>query len=157
MIRYTTTALFILLCLYSNGQAGIKSSSINAAGGMKFSSSSQLTLINATSQTSSIKTHTSEKFFLRQGFIQPMIDMETFGMANISIFPNPTEGKVTIAIEGRRSEVEITLFNLQGRTMFSRSIEPNEKIDLTHLPKGLYHVSIKQYGSYLGTRKIIVQ
>ena len=155
-MRLVITTIFLLSFLLSNAQIGLKSSSINSAGGMKFSHSSQLTLINATSQSSSIQIQKSKKYTLRQGFVQPLKSVETFGMAIISVYPNPTEGPITLEIEGRKKEISIALYNQRGLLVLSQSVLPGIQMDLSSFPKGVYHLVIKQYGSYLGTRKILL-
>jgi Secretion system C-terminal sorting domain/Lectin C-type domain len=65
----------------------------------------------------------------------------------ISIYPNPTSGRITI--EGTKSELsELKIFNLLGQDLtkylkFDKSPRSRMLIDLSGLPKGIYHLKTK--------------
>lgn len=66
------------------------------------------------------------------------------GQSDVSIFPNPTNGQLTIL--GSQSELEeITIFNALGQDVSANSIlisfhETSATIDLSTLNKGLYYI-----------------
>jgi hypothetical protein len=68
---------------------------------------------------------------------------EDFLVKNISLYPNPTQNQVTIAIQNGVSLPEnVTIFNTMGQTIISKSI--NQKSDLTmdvsQLSTGIYFI-----------------
>jgi hypothetical protein len=60
----------------------------------------------------------------------------------INVFPNPTNGNVTIE---SNSEVSICLRNILGETIFSKTIDNNSvQLSIAHLPKGIYFITVKK-------------
>lgn len=65
----------------------------------------------------------------------------------VSVFPNPTNGKLTIKINSGESVKKVRIYDIQGKLVA-------EKADLSHLPNGTYMLKIEtSKGIY--TRKII--
>ena len=67
---------------------------------------------------------------------------------NISIYPNPTNGTITVAIgNGNNSELIISIMDIQGRVVFT-SIDKNigagyfKQINLDQLAKGIYYIKL---------------
>ena len=76
--------------------------------------------------------------------------------AEISIYPNPTKGKLTIDFMGKATTAEIALFNLQGNKILETKCIDQLKgeMDISMLRFGMYVVIIKT-GDGVFTRKII--
>ena len=65
------------------------------------------------------------------------IDEQT---ANVSLYPNPTQGKVTLEGEGLQS---IRIMNAFGQTIYNAKVEGNQvRIDLSGMAKGIYVMHI---------------
>ena len=65
------------------------------------------------------------------------IDEQT---ANVSLYPNPTQGKVTLEGEGLQS---IRIMNAFGQTIYNAKVEGNHvRIDLSGMAKGIYVMHI---------------
>lgn len=62
--------------------------------------------------------------------------------APISLFPNPTTGEVTIALETDQ-EAQIQLFDAVGRLVLRQMAGHVAKISLTALPRGVYTLQVK--------------
>ncbi len=61
--------------------------------------------------------------------------------ANISIYPNPSNGKVWI--EGLKEEAEITIYDASGQKLLNRNIPAGKvDLDLSNLQKGIYLVKL---------------
>lgn len=85
-----------------------------------------------------------------------------FGISEL--FPNPTQGEVTILYQSQKQDIPITLRlqNLSGKVVYQASILPSQKgenqlmIDFNHLESGLYLLTLEQAGQ-ITIRKILVQ
>ena len=65
------------------------------------------------------------------------IDEQT---ANVSLYPNPTQGEVTLEGEGLQS---IRIMNAFGQTIYNAKVEGNQvRIDLSGMAKGIYVMHI---------------
>ncbi|MBP5548138.1 MAG: T9SS type A sorting domain-containing protein, partial [Bacteroidales bacterium] len=68
------------------------------------------------------------------------------GGMNVSICPNPTTGTTTIALSGVNGEVQITIVDMNGRTVMSDSMsckgECVKKMEVAGLAQGAYFVRI---------------
>ena len=65
------------------------------------------------------------------------IDEQT---ANVSLYPNPTQGEVTLEGEGLQS---IRIMNAFGQTIYNAKVEGNQvRIDLSSMAKGIYVMHI---------------
>lgn len=79
---------------------------------------------------------------------------------NISIFPNPTSGRLTIEMDEPMETLEINLHDLLGKSVFSRTVQFNngvatKTLDLSTLKEGMYIIRIINGGqSY--SEKIII-
>ena len=78
----------------------------------------------------------------------------------ITIYPNPTSGKVTLSTSNSQSAItSISVFNITGKEVFSRQFSVGSQqidVDLSSQSKGLYIVLIKAGDNYY-RRKIIVE
>ncbi len=62
----------------------------------------------------------------------------------IQIFPNPTEGNITIRIFDYSSPPDFSLFTLNGQLLFNKKTTGNEtEIDLSQYPAGHYILKMK--------------
>jgi hypothetical protein len=67
-----------------------------------------------------------------------------FVQTNISVYPNPTQGSVTIRSAGMKAGDRIDFCNASG-TVVSRyqAVEPSQTtLDISSLPKGIYIVNV---------------
>lgn len=83
-------------------------------------------------------------------------------LTDIALFPNPSTGIVNVkgwTITGG-SSIILVLFDGTGRMVFDTSLPVNgqfsESIDLSHLPKGLYTLQLKQ-GQQVHSERLILQ
>ena len=98
---------------------------------------------------------------------QPTVELENIVSKNIwnadlSIFPNPTDGLSQLEYSATTSgEIEMNLTDLTGRIILSKKITDfdgfyNDAIDLTAQPDGVYFLNIVQ-GEEVKTEKIVLQ
>lgn len=70
-----------------------------------------------------------------------------------AIYPNPTQGIFTIALE---KESNISIFNMMGQNVMTlEKVSTPQQIDFTNAPKGLYFVQI-QSGDNIEVKKLII-
>lgn len=62
-------------------------------------------------------------------------------LTRYTIFPNPSKGRINLHSDTYASEDKLNLFNIQGLSVFSGSMQPT--LDLSHLPKGIYFLRIQ--------------
>jgi len=82
---------------------------------------------------------------------------ESLGQHRITIYPNPTDGRISVEITGTGSleESAITVYGIMGNMVYNDSeIDVENEIDLTTCPDGMYILVIK-IGSDIGIWKII--
>ena len=82
---------------------------------------------------------------------------ESLGQHRVTIYPNPTDGRISVEITGTGSleESAITVYGIMGNMVYNDSeIDVENEIDLTTCPDGMYILIIK-IGSDIGIWKII--
>ena len=61
----------------------------------------------------------------------------------INVYPNPTDGQITIALSETYEDVLITVYSLNGEEIFTRSFFNNQPISLElEAPQGLYVLKV---------------
>jgi hypothetical protein len=58
----------------------------------------------------------------------------------VNIYPNPVSNSFTIS--GIESNISIMLFDINGRTVISKEITPNEEVSMRGFPNGVYTIRI---------------
>ena len=72
------------------------------------------------------------------------------------VYPNPTEGQLTLTMEGAFG-FDYHVFSLMGQCIMNGKVTGNETtLDLSHLNKGVYYISIEWNGNKL-IKKVIVK
>ncbi|MDD3667523.1 MAG: leucine-rich repeat domain-containing protein [Bacteroidales bacterium] len=75
------------------------------------------------------------------------------------LYPNPTEGKAKLEVEGLNSDAEVMVYDMIGRVVQKHTIHKGNKeldIDLSGYAKGVYSIRIMN-DSINQTKKLIVQ
>jgi hypothetical protein len=77
---------------------------------------------------------------------------------DINIFPNPSDGNLSIHIEGEyiSSDTKLEIVDLYGRTVYTKGLNSNSEIIDIHQPSGIYVCRIKYKHGFIGFRKIII-
>ncbi len=74
---------------------------------------------------------------------------------NIKLFPNPSNGNITIQTADDLSYT-ISVYNLLGEKVFESSTSNNQTINLAHLSSATYIVHIQQNGNLIKTERISI-
>ena len=110
------------------------------------------------SSTAAVKNST---YFTGVGYInvQTTLGVAQFSANDLKLYPNPaTGGNFTISLPFMQEEAKVSILNLAGQTIYSRTIPAGENSDInpnTSLAAGVYFVKMEQGGQSI-TKKIIV-
>jgi hypothetical protein len=73
-----------------------------------------------------------------------------------NVYPNPSNGLLTIAVDDNNTRYDVTVNNMLGQTVYSSSISMTTIVDLTNFDKGVYTVELKdEKATY--TEKVVVE
>lgn len=76
---------------------------------------------------------------------------------NLSIYPNPTNGYVTIQLDDIPNNVVVQIKDVLGKTLLEQKVNStNTEINVNHLPKGIYYVELIN-DSYKYAKKLVLQ
>ncbi|MES2679283.1 MAG: T9SS type A sorting domain-containing protein [Bacteroidota bacterium] len=74
----------------------------------------------------------------------------------LQVWPNPAIGKFRINYNNS-SAAEVSVYNTEGKKVFEKSaVKPNEELNLVHLAKGIYLVTVKVSGK-VESRKVVLE
>lgn len=77
------------------------------------------------------------------------IQIDDFFGETLVVFPNPTTGiiNLTLSKKIRKENFEVIVYDMTGKKVYSSNLQSEqETIDLSHLPGGVYHISIRNNG-----------
>ena len=74
---------------------------------------------------------------------------------NILLYPNPTSDKLYIT--NITEPLRFSLYDMSGKLMFSKFINYQIEIDLSHLPKGVYLSQLEDEKGSVKKGKLVVQ
>ncbi|MCF6213611.1 MAG: T9SS type A sorting domain-containing protein [Flavobacteriaceae bacterium] len=78
-------------------------------------------------------------------------------LLNFSMYPNPSDGQVTLQLPSDVNQAQVDIFDYLGKTRIKKSVNAsNSTIDISNLNKGIYFMRI-QTDSKIGTKKLIVR
>ncbi|MCZ4318727.1 M28 family peptidase [Aequorivita viscosa] len=88
---------------------------------------------------------------------EPLGVSENSFAENITIYPNPSNGKFTVKLNTLSEEnIELTVFNILGKTVYTSSLSnATNAIDLSSLETGIY-LGVFKSGKNLVTKKIVL-
>ena len=76
---------------------------------------------------------------------------------SISVFPNPTSGKVYITLAAGNGDVRMTLMGINGRVLVNKTLtEAKNEVDLTGYARGVYLMKLSD-SQHNTVRRIVVQ
>lgn len=91
---------------------------------------------------------------------QNLSTTDAVAIADLAIYPNPNNGSFNVTFTPMEKEVNVTVFDVRGRSIFTKKYEANgifqQSLDLGNPSSGVYFVQIENAGSR-ETRKIVVE
>jgi hypothetical protein len=82
---------------------------------------------------------TSNCFNLQVGSIDPLLHKN-----RITVYPNPTEGSLTIVIP-EPQEISLSLFDFVGKEVHKQDVFERVNLDISHLQNGVYFLHVDGY------------
>ena len=78
--------------------------------------------------------------------------------AGLTVFPNPSNGNLTIHLNENTNATGIEFSNILGEKVLSASLNGNvTQLDISKFPKGIYVYQIKDNNSVLRLGKVIIE
>ncbi len=78
-----------------------------------------------------------------------------FGLSDVNVFPNPTEG--VISVSNLKEDLNVTIYNVLGKQLAVKNITTiKNRIDISKLPKGIYLFTFKSKSGFKTTKKVIL-
>jgi hypothetical protein len=74
----------------------------------------------------------------------------------VILYPNPASNSFQIDDAAITGEAIISIYDINGRSVFSKSIANKTVIDVTNLKEGIYTVTIKTLDSVINKKLVIV-
>lgn len=96
------------------------------------------------------------------GTVYSVVDMdalniETFNKQSVTLYPNPAKDILYVSINKRDVRVRISIFDILGKKILSKSLTSNEsKIDISNLKKGIYLAQFENSELVSYTQKLII-
>ena len=78
--------------------------------------------------------------------------------ASVLLYPNPTDGEFTVALQGQ-DNAQIEIYNLLGQTVYTSKLgKGNTELNLGSRPSGvyLYRIATLQ-GNYISNGKLVLE
>lgn len=86
---------------------------------------------------------------------------ELHNIVNVSVYPNPSQGRFTFSLSGKSNNVRIEVYNMLGDRIYSKTssiLNSPFEIDLSDKPNGVYFYRVlTQQGNLVGEGKLIKQ
>ncbi|MGE5943859.1 MAG: T9SS type A sorting domain-containing protein [Flavobacteriales bacterium] len=138
-------------CFYQqqvSSQSNLVRSTTGASGVSKEITNGRNTYLiqQSVGQPSVIGTVGQGDYIFRQGFIQPdvlskIMEKDIPLNLQLSVFPNPFVEQISLVFnENIQGDIQITVFNILGAQMYSKSYQSNQQVDmlLSWLSSGEY-------------------
>lgn len=74
--------------------------------------------------------------------------------SNISLFPNPSKGKVTLKAQANEN-AQVSIYNILGKVVYNKKQSLNSEMNLSNLKAGIYMVKISSEAKQTTKRLII--
>lgn len=79
---------------------------------------------------------------------------ESIELTTFEVFPNPSDGVITIDVDKNTPVTEIVITDLNGKVLSSEAFTPTINIDLA---SGVYFVHLKNHNTHLATQKVVLK
>lgn len=91
----------------------------------------------------------------------PCTGIDENGNTSVSLYPNPTNGYITIEFDGLTGKVLLSIHSLHGQIVYSEEFENvtglmQKQLDLSTLSRGVYMIKIQNSGSHI-IKKLIIE
>ena len=89
-------------------------------------------------------------------YYSPLLGLASYDNLHFQLFPNPSSGEIHIRfMDGRTEPAEFSLINLHGSEVYAKIFFGDCRVDLTHLPTGVYVYILEQDGKVFNGRLVL--
>ncbi|MGZ3904785.1 MAG: T9SS type A sorting domain-containing protein [Bacteroidia bacterium] len=74
----------------------------------------------------------------------------------VLVFPNPTSQKLNVSVNNESETIQLSLYEISGKQVFSSIVLHTSEIDLSDFDNGVYTLSIRS-NNFITNKKLIVQ
>lgn len=92
---------------------------------------------------------------LSEAYLLTPVSVYTIADVNISVYPNPAQHQLNIAISDNVSSLYIDLMDMTGRIFFAETISGSQTLDVSQLPSGNYILRAVHQNGILNQRIVI--
>lgn len=80
------------------------------------------------------------------------------GIEDVFIYPNPADDLIVIRLSGQFANQKgyITLSDISGRQILNTKLNQDNRLEISHLPAGLYYVQL-QFNGYTQHNKLVIK
>lgn len=158
MPKYLTVFVVVFQLSFFSGQAQIQRDCFTSSSSISSAAVSELVVQQSIGQSSAIGNYTSEKFTLRQGFLQPHIRIYQNSEreeTDMTVFPNPF--RETVQVQFSKSSEEVVRLNLYSATgallkSFQNTMARTIQLDLSGWAGGLYILQVDSEQGHYSTK-----
>ncbi len=140
--------ILIIISLFTltwvSAQVEVKKSSLSTGGGSNNIGSTRL--VFAIGEIA-VRENTQSNIHLSEGFVGPditqFLGVEDYkSLEGVQVFPIPVKNILTVNLPNQNRNYTIYLFDLQGKILWSKSVDSNFQLDMSIFPAGVYLLSI---------------
>lgn len=88
------------------------------------------------------------------------LSVDEFGVDEFALYPNPNKGEFTISLNSPNSDINVSVYDIQGRSVFNNSFDNSgafkQVISLNNVQSGIYLVKVVD-GEKQTIKKILVE
>lgn len=75
---------------------------------------------------------------------------------HFTLYPNPTNGQITISLDENVTATDATVYNMMGQTVLTQPVSGNQfEMNLNSLQSGIYFVAVRNGNKLVGTQKMV--
>jgi hypothetical protein len=80
--------------------------------------------------------------------------VSSLSQSNINVYPNPVTESLYIDSERNLQSIQAVMLDVSGKTVLSQTVNKN-RVDVSSLPKGVYHLMLYEQEKLLGSEQIV--
>ncbi len=80
--------------------------------------------------------------------------LKDMSLLHLNVYPNPTSDSFFVDYAGF---IQVKIYDMFGKEVLTQNVNDKTEVNIKHLPKGIYNVSVFSEGKVIGNSKIIKQ
>lgn len=87
---------------------------------------------------------------------EPIVGITEQASSSFSLYPNPTNGQITISLNENTKATEADVYNVMGQTVMTQPVNGSQlEMNLNSLQSGIYFVAVRNGNKLIGIKKIV--